>query len=227
MKFSHKNIFSDIPPDWKKALKSEFSKEYMMSLNQLVIEMRDSGKIIYPEQKNLFLSLKITPLNKVKVVVLGQDPYHQMGQANGLSFSVNTGITIPPSLKNINKEILLSIGHLESSDGSLIKWAEQGVLLLNSILTVEEGLPGSHANMGWEKFTDKVISELNQSEKLVFMLWGKYASKKGSIIDRSKHLVLESAHPSPFSANKGFHGNGHFLKCNKFLKDNNLAEIRW
>ena len=131
------------------------------------------------------------------------------------------------SLKNIYKEILSSTGNLESSNGSLTRWAQQGVLLLNSVLTVEEGFPGSHANIGWEKFTDKVISKLNQSYKLVLILWGKNASKKGSIIDRSKHLVLESAHPSPLSAYKGFHGNGHFLKCNKFLKENDLTEIRW
>tara|TARA_B110000438_G_scaffold215038_1_gene207351 strand:+ start:802 stop:1485 length:684 start_codon:yes stop_codon:yes gene_type:complete len=227
MKSSCKNIFPDITPDWKKALKSEFSKEYMISLNQLLIDMRESGKIIYPEEKNMFSCMKMTPFNTVKVVILGQDPYHQAGQANGLSFSVNTGVAIPPSLKNIYKEILVSTGNLESTDGSLIKWAKQGVLLLNSVLTVEEGLPGSHAKIGWEIFTDKVISKLNQSDKIVFMLWGKNASKKGSIIDRSKHLVLESAHPSPLSAYKGFHANGHFLKCNKFLKENNLTEIRW
>ena len=227
MKASRKNIFPDITPDWKKALKSEFSKEYMISLNKLLIDMRESGKIIYPEEKNMFSCMKMTPFNTVKVVILGQDPYHQAGQANGLSFSVNTGVAIPPSLKNIYKEILVSTGNLESTDGSLIKWARQGVLLLNSVLTVEEGLPGSHAKIGWEIFTDKVISKLNQSDKIVFMLWGKNASKKGSIINRSKHLVLESAHPSPLSAYKGFHLNGHFLKCNKFLKENNLREIRW
>tara|TARA_B110000263_G_scaffold121939_1_gene106048 strand:+ start:16 stop:531 length:516 start_codon:yes stop_codon:yes gene_type:complete len=171
--------------------------------------------------------MNLTPFHEVKVVILGQDPYHQSGQANGLSFSVNPGTAIPPSLKNIYKEILMSTGNLESNNGSLIGWAKQGVLLLNSVLSVEEGLPGSHANIGWEKFTDKIISLLDHSDKLVFMLWGRSASKKGSVINKSKHLVLESPHPSPFSVYKGFLGNGHFLKCNEFLKANKLKEISW
>ena len=227
MKASQRNIFSALRPDWKEALKSEFNKDYMVTICQFLEGEKKLGKAIYPEEKNLFSCMKMTPFTEVKVVILGQDPYHQAGQANGLSFSVNPGTAIPSSLKNIYKEILSSTGNLESSNGSLTRWAQQGVLLLNSVLTVEEGLPGSHANIGWEKFTDKVISKLNQSDKLVFILWGKNASKKGSIIDRSKHLVLESAHPSPLSAYKGFHGNGHFLKCNKFLKENDLTEIRW
>ena len=216
MKVSQQNIFSTLPSDWQETLETELNKEYTATISQLLEEMKKSGKVIYPEEKNIFSCMKMTPFNEVKVVILGQDPYHQAGQANGLSFSVNTGAVIPPSLKNIYKEIDTSIGNLESSDGSLTKWAKQGVLLLNSVLTVEDSLPGSHAKIGWEKFTDKVISKLNQSDNIVFMLWGKNASKKGSIIDRSKHLVLESAHPSPLSAYKGFHGNGHFLKCNKF-----------
>ena len=227
MKISKKNIFSSLGPDWKKVLKSEFNKEYMVTISQFLEEMKKAKKVFYPEEKNLFLCMKMTPFTEVKVVILGQDPYHQSGQANGLSFSVNPGEAIPPSLKNIYKEILTSTGNIETSDGSLTRWAKQGVLLLNSVLTVEEGLPGSHANIGWERFTDKVISKLNQSDKLVFMLWGKNASMKGSIINRSKHLVLESAHPSPLSAYKGFHGNGHFLRCNEFLKKNGLKEIRW
>ena len=227
MKVSQQNIFSTLPSDWQETLETELNKEYTATISQLLEEMKKSGKVIYPEEKNIFSCMRMTPFNEVKVVILGQDPYHQAGQANGLSFSVNTGAVIPPSLKNIYKEIATSIGNLESSDGSLTKWAKQGVLLLNSVLTVEESLPGSHAKIGWEKFTDKVVSKLNQSDNIVFMLWGKNASKKGSIIDRSKHLVLESAHPSPLSAYKGFHGNGHFLKCNKFLKENDLTEIRW
>ena len=227
MKVSQQNIFSTLPSDWQETLETELNKEYTATISQLLEEMKKSGKVIYPEEKNIFSCMKMTPFNEVKVVILGQDPYHQAGQANGLSFSVNTGAVIPPSLKNIYKEIDTSIGNLESSDGSLTKWAKQGVLLLNSVLTVEESLPGSHAKIGWEKFTDKVVSKLNQSDNIVFMLWGKNASKKGAIIDRSKHLVLESAHPSPLSAYKGFHGSGHFLKCNKFLKENDLTEIRW
>lgn len=227
MTISQSNIFSTLGVDWKKVLDSEFKKEYMTSLSKILLEMQESGKKIYPEQKNLFSCMNITPFHEVKVVILGQDPYHQPGQANGLSFSVNSGTAIPPSLKNIYKEILASIGNLESSDGSLIRWAKQGVLLLNSVLTVEEGLPGSHKNMGWEKFTDKIVSKLDQSDKLVFMLWGNYALRKSSAIDRSKHLVLESPHPSPLSAYRGFLGNGHFLKCNEFLKANGLKEISW
>ena len=227
MKVSQTNFLPSLEDSWQKALESELNKEYMINLNQLLLEMRESGKKIFPEQGNLFSCMNLTPFHEVKVVILGQDPYHQSGQANGLSFSVNPGTAIPPSLKNIYKEILVSTGNLESNNGSLIGWAKQGVLLLNSVLSVEEGLPGSHANIGWEKFTDKIISLLDHSDKLVFMLWGRSASKKGSVINKSKHLVLESPHPSPFSAYKGFLGNGHFLKCNEFLKANKLKEISW
>ena len=227
MKVSQTNLLPSLEVGWQKALESELNKEYMINLNQLLFEMRESGKKIFPEQGNLFSCMNLTPFHEVKVVILGQDPYHQSGQANGLSFSVNPGAVIPPSLKNIYKEILMSTGYLESNDGSLIGWAKQGVLLLNSVLSVEEGLPGSHANIGWEKFTDKIISVLDHSDKLVFMLWGRSASKKGSVINKSKHLVLESPHPSPFSVYKGFLGNGHFLKCNEFLKANKLKEISW
>ena len=227
MKVSQTNLLPSLEVGWQKALESELNKEYMINLIRLLLGMRESGKKIFPEQGNLFSCMNLTPFHEVKVVILGQDPYHQSGQANGLSFSVNPGAVIPPSLKNIYKEILMSTGYLESNDGSLIGWAKQGVLLLNSVLSVEEGLPGSHANIGWEKFTDKIISVLDHSDKLVFMLWGRSASKKGSVINKSKHLVLESPHPSPFSAYKGFLGNGHFLKCNEFLKANKLKEISW
>jgi uracil-DNA glycosylase len=227
MKVSQTNLLPSLEVGWQKALESELNKEYMINLIRLLLGMRESGKKIFPEQGNLFSCMNLTPFHEVKVVILGQDPYHQSGQANGLSFSVNPGAVIPPSLKNIYKEILMSTGYLESNDGSLIGWAKQGVLLLNSVLSVEEGLPGSHANIGWEKFTDKIISVLDHSDKLVFMLWGRSASKKGSLINKSKHLVLESPHPSPFSVYKGFLGNGHFLKCNEFLKENKLKEITW
>ena len=227
MKVSQTNLLPSLEVGWQKALESELNKEYMINLIRLLLGMRESGKKIFPEQGNLFSCMNLTPFHEVKVVILGQDPYHQSGQANGLSFSVNPGAVIPPSLKNIYKEILMSTGYLESNDGSLIGWAKQGVLLLNSVLSVEEGLPGSHANIGWEKFTDKIISLLDHSDKLVFMLWGRSASKKGSLINKSKHLVLESPHPSPFSVYKGFLGNGHFLKCNEFLKENKLKEITW
>ena len=227
MKVSQTNLLPSLEVGWQKALESELNKEYMINLIRLLLGMRESGKKIFPEQGNLFSCMNLTPFHEVKVVILGQDPYHQSGQANGLSFSVNPGTAIPPSLKNIYKEILMSTGYLESNDGSLIGWAKQGVLLLNSVLSVEEGLPGSHANIGWEKFTDKIISVLDHSDKLVFMLWGRSASKKGSLINKSKHLVLESPHPSPFSVYKGFLGNGHFLKCNEFLKENKLKEITW
>ena len=170
MKVSQQNIFSTLPSDWQETLETELNKEYTATISQLLEEMKKSGKVIYPEEKNIFSCMKMTPFNEVKVVILGQDPYHQAGQANGLSFSVNTGAVIPPSLKNIYKEIATSIGNLESSDGSLTKWAKQGVLLLNSVLTVEESLPGSHAKIGWEKFTDKVVSKLNQSDNIVFLI---------------------------------------------------------
>jgi len=221
------NAFPTLEESWGRVLNSEFSKEYMINLNKNLFELRSSGKKIFPEPENLFASMNATPLHNVRVVILGQDPYTHQGQANGFSFSVNLGVALPPSLKNIYKEILRSTNGLEASNGSLIGWAKQGVLLLNSILTVEEGLPRSHSNMGWEKFTDEIIRALDQTDKLVFMLWGKNASKKGVFIDKTKHLVLESSHPSPLSAHRGFLGNNHFPKCNKFLKENNFQEIIW
>ena len=180
------NAFPTLEESWRRVLNSEFSKEYMINLNKNLFELRSSGKKIFPEPKNLFASMNATPLHNVRVVILGQDPYIHQGQANGLSFSVNPGVALPPSLKNIYKEILRSTNGLEASNGSLIGWAKQGVLLLNSILTTEIELPGSHQRKGWEVFTDKIVEVLNYKSNLVFMLWGNYAIKKGNKIDANK-----------------------------------------
>ena len=175
-----------------------------------------SKKRISPKYSEILKALELTTLDSTKVVIVGQDPYPGEGLANGLAFSVNKNKRIPASLRNIFREISSDIGPTNHAHGSLESWGHQGVLLLNSILTVEEGLPRSHSNMGWEKFTDEIIRALDQTDKLVFMLWGKNASKKGVFIDKTKHLVLESSHPSPLSAHRGFLGNNHFLKCNEW-----------
>ena len=209
-------------------IKEEESKQYYIELNKFLTKEYNKKKI-YPALEDLFNSFKYTPYDKVKVVILGQDPYHGEGQAMGLSFSVNDGIKIPPSLSNIYKEIALEYGYDDIPDnGNLTKWARQGVLLLNSVLTVEEGRPGSHKDKGWETFTDNIIKLLNEKDTpIIFMLWGNYAITKSRYITNSKHLVLTSPHPSPFSARKGFFGCNHFKEANKFLKENNIEEIDW
>ncbi|MCI5050740.1 MAG: uracil-DNA glycosylase [Candidatus Pacebacteria bacterium] len=202
-------------PEWK--LLADFvRKEYQ-------------EKTVYPHPKSLFNAFNTTPFNKVKVVIIGQDPYHGKGQAHGLSFSVPPGIPVPPSLKNIYKEIENDVGTKKDfSNGNLIYLAEQGVLLLNSVLTVEEGKAGSHANKGWELFTDEVIKQLSKNrENIVFLLWGNYAKQKGQIIDRNKHLVLESSHPSPLGAHRGFIGCKHFSQANEYLQQWNKEEVNW
>ena len=228
MKLIKQNLYNLIEESWKTVLYEEFSKPYMDGLITFLNKELSLGKVIYPPTKDLFRSLKLTPFRKVKVVILGQDPYHQEGQAEGLSFSVKTGKKIPPSLKNIFKEVdenfELTTKH---QTGNLQKWSNQGVLLLNSNLTVERGFPNSHSNMGWEIFTDEIIFQLNKRNNIVFLLWGNNAKEKGSKIDRSKHLVLESAHPSPLSAYRGFFGNKHFLKCNAYLQEKRIKEIDW
>ena len=175
----------------------------------------------------MFQALNLTPLDKVKVVILGQDPYHGAGQAHGLCFSVPDGVRIPPSLQNIFKELQSDLGLLIPSSGCLESWAEQGVLLLNSILSVEKGLANSHSSKGWELFTDSVISKVNEKKSIVFMLWGGYAAQKGKSIDSTRHLVLKSVHPSPLSAHRGFFGNRHFSKCNQFLESKGISPIDW
>jgi len=216
-----------IEESWKKVLESESELEYFQTLTSFVKNEYRKEKV-FPPAKDIFRAFDLCPFDQVKVVILGQDPYHGAGQANGLSFAVHTGVPLPPSLKNIFKEIESDLGVAPLKDGDLSRWASQGVLLLNATLTVRASLPGSHQKVGWESFTDKAVQVLSeQKERLVFLLWGNYAKAKGKIIDRSKHLVLEAAHPSPFSAYNGFFGCKHFSKANEYLKKNELKEINW
>ncbi|MEG1587509.1 MAG: uracil-DNA glycosylase [Bacteroidales bacterium] len=216
-----------IEESWKNHLAPEFEKPYFTQLTDFVRNAYQTG-IIYPAAKNIFNAFDHTPFDKVKVVIIGQDPYHGPNQAHGLCFSVQDGQKIPPSLVNIYKEIEAETGKKTPASGNLTRWADQGVLLLNATLTVEAGKAASHQGHGWEEFTDAVIKELNEkSEHLVFILWGAPAQRKGRFIDRSKHLVLESPHPSPLSAYRGFFGNNHFTKTNEYLKANQKTPIEW
>lgn len=217
-----------LDPSWLAVIGDEFNKPYMQKLRDFLRREKEQGKIIYPPGSLWFNALNSTPFNKVKVVILGQDPYHGPHQAHGLCFSVQKGIPFPPSLQNIFKEIHNDLGLPIPSHGCLQQWADQGVLLLNAVLTVEEGKAAAHQGQGWETFTDAVIAALNSKrEGLVFLLWGSYAHKKGAIIDETKHLVLKSAHPSPLSAHRGFLGNRHFSKTNTYLKQHHQKEIDW
>lgn len=221
------NVNPNIEESWKNILIDEFNKDYFISLKQFLVEEKQS-QIIYPKGREIFAAFNHTPFDKVKVVILGQDPYHGAGQAHGLSFSVPEGIKPPPSLINIYKELNSDIGFQIPSHGNLTKWAEQGVLLLNATLTVRANQAGSHQNKGWENFTDCVIKKISeQKQNVVFLLWGRYAQAKESLIDSSKHFILKAAHPSPFSAYNGFMGCKHFSKTNELLKKNNLTEIDW
>lgn len=216
-----------IEPSWKKHLESEFTKDYFVKLVEFVKE-EYKNKTVYPAGPYIFKALDATPFDEVKVVILGQDPYHTPGVANGLAFSANEGQRIPPSLLNIYKEIKNEFGTEIPTSPDLTRWAKQGVLLLNATLTVRKGEAGSHQNKGWEQFTDAIVKTLSeQKENLVFMLWGSYAQKKGSVINPSKHLVLQSAHPSPFSADRGFFGNNHFRLANEYLKEHGKEKIEW
>ena len=213
---------------WKQRLEDEFSQPYMGELRRFLLARKKQGAVIYPPGSQIFNALDSTPFNEVKAVVLGQDPYHGPGQAHGLCFSVLDGVARPPSLLNIYKEIANDLGVAIPNSGNLQHWADQGVLLLNSVLTVERGQAGAHQGKGWERFTDRVISELDTGrENLVFMLWGSYAAKKGAVIDRTRHLVLSAPHPSPLSAHRGFFGCRHFSKTNAWLEKNGLEAIRW
>lgn len=215
-------------PSWLKHLESEFKSDYMTNLKAFIQDELKKKKTIYPKGPNYFEALNRTDFDNVKVVILGQDPYHGEGQAHGLSFSVPKGVRPPPSLQNIFKEIRSDLRKDPSVKDDLSSWADQGVLLLNSVLTVEMGKPASHQGRGWESFTDKIIHVLNdQREGLVFILWGSYAQKKGAFIDRSKHLVIESPHPSPLSAHRGFLGSQPFSKANTYLKKMGKKEIDW
>ena len=219
---------SDVRIDnsWKKALAPQFSEAYWQTLTAFVREEYQT-KTVYPPAKNIFRAFDLCPFDKVKVVVVGQDPYHGLKQANGLSFAVNEGMPLPPSLKNIYKEISKDLGITPSQSGDLSRWAKQGVLMLNSVLTVLASKPASHAGKGWEQFTDGVIQTLNDNrEHIVYLLWGKYAQNKGEVINRGKNLVLTSAHPSPYSASLFFNEH-HFSQANKYLEEHGMAPIDW
>jgi uracil-DNA glycosylase len=213
---------------WKSRLQDEFGQPYMAALRQFLLERKRAGTAVYPPGDLIFNALNSTPFDSVKVVILGQDPYHGPGQAHGLCFSVPDGVASPPSLVNIFREIESDLGLPPPSSGNLQAWADQGVLLLNAVLTVERGQAGAHQGKGWERFTDRVVSELNRGrEKLVFLLWGSYAMKKGAVIDRDRHLVLKAPHPSPLSAHRGFFGCRHFSKANEWLGRQGEKPIRW
>lgn len=213
---------------WKTVLQEEFTKLYMKTLGDFLRSEKAAGKIIYPKGALIFNALNSTPLNKVKVVILGQDPYHGPNQAHGLSFSVQPGVTPPPSLMNIYKELKRDLNIDPPSHGCLQSWAEQGVLLLNTSLTVEANKAASHSKQGWQQFTDKIIEIVNNyCEHVVFILWGSHAQSKRNLIDPKKHLILCSAHPSPLSAHRGFFGCGHFSKANYFLEKHAITPINW
>lgn len=213
---------------WKAALHDEFDKPYMRALGDFLRAEKAAGKVIFPPGPLIFNALDSTPLAKVRVVIIGQDPYHGPGQAHGLCFSVQPGVPTPPSLQNIYKELKRDLNIDIASHGCLQSWADQGVLLLNTSLTVEQANAGSHAKAGWQHFTDRVIALASERcEHLVFMLWGAHAQGKEKLIDASKHLILKSVHPSPLSAHRGFIGNGHFGRANKFLQQNGLPPIDW
>ncbi len=212
---------------WKKHLIDEFGKEYFQKLTQFVKDEYVS-KVIYPPPKFIFRAFEMCPFGNVKVVILGQDPYHGKGQANGLCFSVSEHIALPPSLKNICKEIESDLQITTEKSGNLDRWAQQGVLLLNATLTVEHGKAGSHQKKGWEEFTDRIVDLLSEKKSnLVFLLWGRYAQEKGARINASRHLVLKAAHPSPFSAYSGFFGCKHFSQANEYLEKHGEKPVKW
>ena len=217
----------EIENSWNLQLGAEISKPYFIKLQQF-LNSEYSNFTVYPPKGQIFKAFNQSAFDRTKVIIVGQDPYHGFGQANGMCFSVSDGILVPPSLKNIFKELKLDIGKEIPTSGNLDYWAHQGVLLLNSILTVRANEAGSHQNKGWEFFTDAVIKKLSENKvHLVFILWGAYAQKKGALIDRKKHYVLESVHPSPLSASRGFFGNHHFSKANSFLKEKGIDPISW
>lgn len=225
---AHRSNPVQLEPTWKTRLAGEFDKAYMKELRDFLKKQVAAKKVIYPRGTEYFAALNLTPFDKVKVVILGQDPYHGPGQAHGLCFSVKPGVVIPPSLVNIYKELKNDLGIEPAKHGYLQSWADQGVLLLNATLSVEAGRAGSHQNKGWEQFTDAIIHRLNEErEGIVFVLWGSYAQKKGAFIDAQKHFVLKGPHPSPLSAHRGFFGCKHFSQINKFLVSRGQQPIDW
>jgi len=222
------SIATTLDPQWQRQLGDELKKDYMHSLQEFLAARKKQGTVIYPPQSQWFAALNSTAFDQVKVVILGQDPYHGSGQAHGLCFSVLPNVKVPPSLANIYKELKSDLGIEPPNHGCLTSWAEQGVLLLNATLTVEQGQAGSHQGKGWETFTDSIISKINdQLQGVIFMLWGSYAQNKASMIDAERHLVLQSVHPSPLSAYRGFFGCGHFSQANHYLKSQGLEPIDW
>ncbi|MDB5137378.1 MAG: uracil-DNA glycosylase [Mucilaginibacter sp.] len=219
----------DLEPSWLNVLHEEFEKNYMLKLKHFLKEEKDAGYKIYPKGPDIFNAFSKTPFDKVKVVILGQDPYHGEKQAHGLSFSVQKGIATPPSLKNIYKELVTDIpGFVIPNHGDLTEWAEQGVLLLNASLTVKAGTPGSHQKRGWEEFTDTVIKTISEKKSgIVFILWGAFAQAKAELIDQTKHFIIKSPHPSPFSADRGFFGSKPFSKTNAILVKEGKTPINW
>ncbi|BAU53918.1 uracil-DNA glycosylase [Mucilaginibacter gotjawali] len=219
----------ELEPGWLYVLSEEFGKDYMVQLRQFLKNEKDAGNKIYPKGTDIFNAFRKTPFSELKVVILGQDPYHGENQAHGLSFSVQKGITIPPSLRNIYKELTTDIpGFVTPNHGNLTEWAEQGVLLLNASLTVRAGTPGSHQKKGWEEFTDQVIKTISdKKEGIIFILWGAFAQAKADLIDKTKHHIIKSPHPSPFSADRGFFGSGPFSKTNDILTSEGKKPIDW
>lgn len=217
-----------LEPSWKERVGAYFDRPEMIALSEFLRGELRAGKVVYPPPKQIFAALDATPFERVKVVILGQDPYHGPGQAHGLCFSVQPGVPIPPSLRNMYQEIESDLGIVPPNHGCLTRWAEQGVLLLNAVLTVEQGLAGSHQGKGWEGFTDAVIESLNRErEGLVFLLWGSYAQAKGRLIDTRRHKVLKAPHPSPLSAHRGFLGCRHFSTANAYLAQRGQEPIDW
>jgi uracil-DNA glycosylase len=217
-----------LEPSWKERVGSYFDRPDMQALSEFLRNELRNGKIVFPPPKQIFAALDATPFDAVKVVILGQDPYHGPGQAHGLCFSVQPGVPVPPSLRNMYAELQRDLGFVPPRHGCLTRWAEQGVLLLNAVLTVEQGLAGSHQGKGWEGFTDSIIEALSRErEHLVFLLWGSYAQAKGRLIDRRRHLVLTAPHPSPLSAHRGYIGCGHFSAANAYLVEHGMAPVDW
>jgi len=219
---------SKLCPRWRSTFQEQMKEDYMKSLAAFLISQKKQGKLIYPKESQRLRAFELTPFDQVKVVILGQDPYHGEGQAHGLAFSVSPGVKPPPSLLNIYKELASDLGIKSPKHGNLESWAKQGVLLLNSVLSVQEAKPASHSKQGWEKLTDKIIQKLSdQKQELVFILWGRPAQKKGLLIDAKKHFILKSSHPSPLASYRGFFGSRHFSKTNDFLVQKNKAPIDW